>query len=140
MRRRTKPNFVGREALGLIIQEVLDIPVKDHFPTEGVKILDAMLSAMTAALHRGEYIYVNGFGRLKIHVPKGTRRIPNLAVDSPTGEKGFKNSLKVPGLSSVRGRPRVVFKPSRQLMAMLNKDTPTYEERRAMSIWDKEDK
>lgn len=122
--RNTKRYKLARE-----IHDLLDLPLSKHGdPEKGLAIIKAITTVMAAALHRGESVRVNGFGIFKVVETKGTRRTGNnFALQS--GERYAGTLQHLP-------KKYVKFIPSEQVKALLNGDT-TWDEKRAMEIWDK---
>jgi len=115
--------------LALEIHDLLDIPLDNHGePRKGFEIIKAVTTAMSGALKRGEPVRVNGFGIFRVVETQGTRRTgSNFA--RRTGERYAGTLQHLP-------KKYVKFIPSEQIKAMLNGDT-TWDEKRAMEIWDK---
>lgn len=119
---------LNKTQLAFLISELLDLPLDDHGePKEGLRIVRAIITAITRALRRGESVVVRGFGIFRV-VPGVPRR---------TGHNFLTPTFDIsPVPLTSRARSRVVFEPSEQVRAMLNGGT-TWDEHRAMEIWDK---
>lgn len=121
----TGRNLTHRD-LALSIHELLDLPLKNGRPVIGYKIVKAIARSLRDAVKRGEEIRIPGFGIFRTVTWKPHR----------TGNPFLTQNLHSP--VPIEGKPRkvVTFLPSEQLLAMLNRGT-TWQEKRAMSNWDK---
>lgn len=117
---------VDREHFEKAIHELLDIPHTRYKREPGRTVLNTIVRCIAEALHRGEEVYVKGFGKFWV----GTARpqvIPKLYM------KG--SAIRSSAPIKFANRRRAFFTPSIQLMAMLNQDTPNFKEQRAKDIW-----
>lgn len=135
--RKPKPGKLTKVHLAQAIEELLDIKPnwRLHYPVEGTKILEAILKTIAAALHRNETISIKGFG--KFYVIQKAPKIKNqLIIANPTGS----NPIFSPVPIQTKASKIVIFEPSIQLRAMVNGIiNPSFKERRAISIWNKND-
>lgn len=111
-----------------MLNELFEQPLKSK---EGYKITRAILKVITDALKRGEDVEIPGFGIFKHHIT-AKRKLP--IVIHTTGDCNTATRV----VKEVGNKHIIIFEPSIQLMAMLNKKTPNYKENRAMQIWWKE--
>src|SRR5688572_4050660 len=68
MRKRKRNGKFTNTDLALAIHEVLDIPLDKNtkYPSEGAKIVAAIVQAMTKALKSGDYVSIKGFGKFTV--------------------------------------------------------------------------
>lgn len=134
MKPRKTPGKLKTSDLAMLLHELFEIPFgrkSNGWPGAGMKIVDAISTAMKDALKRGEDVSIPGFGIFRWRTTP-IRKMPSVTIWT---DGNFKTAIRA---SKVLGGKRiVVFEPSIQLMAMLNKDTANYKEARAKSIWNK---
>lgn len=59
---------LNKSILASYVSDLLDLPRGKHGKCpKGMQIVNAILHSMGAALHRGEYVYVKGWGTLRVH-------------------------------------------------------------------------
>lgn len=118
------------------LHDLLGIPLQRKNPSIGRKIIRTILQAITDALHRGEAVYIKGFGTFRV-IEKAPRPTPHNILTSrgrnrPTSFAGDRRSYAP--------RKYVIFQPAMALMAMLNLPAagtaPSYKERRTQRQWD----
>jgi nucleoid DNA-binding protein len=124
--------------LSRYINELIDEPIMSPI---GFKVSKAIFKTIADALHRGEEVYVQGFGTFKVLKPREVHKLPNLILHRKRGGEFNSEATKSPVMIEIPGKKKVFFYPAIQLQAMLNEDdtTSNYKERRAKSIWSKED-
>jgi nucleoid DNA-binding protein len=122
-----KAQSFGYVALGRVIAEVLECPIE-----EGTRLARAVFQSITAALQRGEEVYVRGFGIFRPHTRK--YNVKNLRISATEAAKT--ETFHAP-VALVVEKTRILFLPSTQLRAMLNYDSPNYVERKAIKVWNK---
>lgn len=123
-----RPKTITREHLARTIHETLDLPPDAHGdPSDGIAIVHAILNSMRDALRRGEDITIKGFGTFTIVHGKPRRTGSNFIT-----QQGTRSPVPI----THRPKSYVVFKPSEQVLAMLNLGT-NWDEKRAMEIWNK---
>lgn len=115
--------------LAIEIHNLIDEPLDHHGdPALGYKIIYAITRAISSALKRGETVSVRGFGKFSVVDGKPRRTGNNIITQS-----GVRSPVPIDHAP----KRYVVFKPSEQILAMLNRGT-TWDEKRAMEIWSKE--
>lgn len=118
----------ANRALANDIHILIDEPLDHHGdPALGYKIIYAITQAIKDALKRGETVSVRGFGKFYIVQGKARRTGNNIIT-----QQGVRSPVPM----QHRAKSYVVFQPSEQILAMLNHGT-TWDEKRAMEIWDK---
>ena len=122
--------------LALEIQTLLDEPLYQwRSPNYGTKILNAVLDAVADALHRGEKVYIRGFGIFKVEERRPVPTPSNIV----TNDRHGRPSVRAQGLRYYKPRLQVIFQPSMAFMAMINMPdsgaTPNHKERRAQLRW-----
>jgi nucleoid DNA-binding protein len=124
--------------LSMVIGDILQLPIDkvQHYPIQAANILQAILDSISAALHRGEDVHVKGFGIFRVKQLK-PRTYTNIVTTKPPGEDTISQATRTPIPIVLPGKKRVFFYPAIQLKAMLNHETPSAHERRAISIWNK---
>lgn len=121
---------IGHKFFQQLIEDVLDQHTRQR--KLGIKVFQAFMHSITSALQRGESVHVKGFGIFKIVDKPAKRTGHNVIINMNRGRKQI--FADVPMTSQQRKRVR--FYPSKQLMAMLNKDaTMNVDERRAAATW-----
>jgi nucleoid DNA-binding protein len=123
--------------LAFLLTELFDLPLYGGYPSEGARIVRAVLTAITEGLKRGDRVHLNGFGTFYSKAPYKVRKIPNMVIAS--GPQ-LANKVKSPVIIEVPGRKHVYFKPSNQFTAMLNYEGHlNREERRRVAAWSKDE-
>jgi nucleoid DNA-binding protein len=131
--RRKRPNgHLSQVDLALILHELFDWPLDKvkRYPSEGVRVVKAILQTITEALHRGEDVYIRGFGKFTVKCPREEHILPNLILGGHEGQP-IQSAIPV----KIKGRKKVFFTPSIHLYAMVNPTDPSYHSRRAMKLW-----
>ena len=113
--------------LAELIHDLLDIPNDGHGnPIVGLKIVNAIITTMIAALQRGEDVEVKGFGIFRIHTRKPRRTGNNFLLNRP--------NIHSPVPITWPTKKYVRFYPAAQLRALLNPTGTNRVERRALSV------
>ena len=122
------PSRIGQpnKKLARLIQELLDLPKLQ----DATKLLRMVLHAMSAALLRGESVCIRGFGTFKVVERKHRPTPNNILTNDHKGPVVYS-----PELLYYKPRRVVIFEPSVPFQAMLNPDSPNFEERRAQLRW-----
>ena len=122
------PSRIGQpnKKLAKLIQELLDLPKLQ----DATVLLRIVLQTMSTALLRGESVCVRGFGTFKVVERKHRPTPNNILTNDHKGPVVYS-----PELLYYKPRRVVIFEPSVPFQAMLNPDTPNFEERRAQLRW-----
>lgn len=133
---KRKPNKLTKIDLAMEIHELLDEPLDKFkkYPSLGSKIIDIICQTVRDGLGRGESVIINGFGRFDL-VQGKSYYMPHCAMSKPPGENTVKQTIYSPVPILIEGRKYVKFTPSFHLKAMLNQDSPTANEKKAMRTW-----
>jgi nucleoid DNA-binding protein len=136
MRSRIKGKLTNAD-LARIIHETLDIPLHPvkNYPTEGAKIIKALVTVLKNALKNNESIYVRGFGKFYIHQPPHRRLVAKPFVYNKPGQYSHEETVQADVPTYFPARKKIIFQPSTQLTAMLNVNNPTAHEKRSIAIW-----
>lgn len=118
---RLQPN----KALALMLHDLFDEPLDRRRASWGTDVLSAILRTIQSAIHRGEDVYIKGFGTFIV-----VTRTPN-----PTPNNYLTHTIQAKGLRRYSPRKYVIFEPSLPLTAMVNLDTPNFKEHRAHQRW-----
>lgn len=113
--------------LAELIHDLLDFPNDGHGnPVIGLKVVNAILTAIAGSLHRGEDVEIRGFGIFRIHTRKPKRTGNNFLLNRPNIHSSA--PITWPSKKYVR------FYPAAQLRALINPTGTNRVERRALSI------
>ena len=117
MYEKTKPTTRRWCDLGEILTELFDLPRDPKgWPVEGNRIARAVFKAISNALHKGDYVQVEGFGKFLVY--NTPARMRN-ALFQPVDEHGKPLPL-LQELIHEPARKRAVFQPAEPLKAQLN--------------------
>jgi len=112
--------------LAIELQELLDTDL-----LTATRVLRAVLQAVKDALLCGKKVYVRGFGTFEI-VERTHRPTPNnILLNDAHGRPAAYSPTQL----YYKPRRVVIFRPSVPLLAMLNLDTPSSQERRSQRSW-----
>lgn len=113
--------------LAELIHDLLDLPNDGHGnPVTGLKVVNAILAAISSGLHRGEDVEIRGFGIFRTHTRKPRRTGNNLLLNHP--------NIHSPVPIIWPSKKYVRFYPAAQLRALINPTGTNRVERRALSI------
>jgi len=131
LKQRPKGHF-SQVDLALAIHELLEIPLDKvkRYPSEGLKLVAIILNTISDALRRGESVEIDGFGTFKVWKPR-----KSWTLKTPIIYREGQVTLLSDEPQTFPGKTKIFFRPSIHLRAMLNVDSPTWKEAKAISKW-----
>ena len=106
---------VTRRELEQIVSELLELPYRHPGTGKANQILRVITNAMTKALRQGDTIKIDGFGIFKLYTRPATRHGASFFY-------GGRKTGMTHGVVDVPSKTFVVFKPSKVLLTLLNKE------------------